>query len=153
MLAKLRPLLDAGVPWFLLLLDDIPMQPGLAPRQAALATWLLEQLRADRADARSRCARPSTSGTRPSPYLGELGDGLPADVDVMWTGPTVCSPTLAAGDARGLDRRRWAGTARSCGTTTPVNDAIDDERRCTSVRTSVATPTSPTSSAACSATR
>jgi hyaluronoglucosaminidase len=48
-LAKLRPLLDAGVPWFLLLLDDIPMQPRLAPRQAALATWLLERLRAVRA--------------------------------------------------------------------------------------------------------
>ena len=35
-LAKLAPLLDAGVPWFLLLLDDIPMQPGLAPRHARM---------------------------------------------------------------------------------------------------------------------
>ena len=37
-LAKLEPLLAVGVPWFLLLLDDIPMQPALAPRQADLAT-------------------------------------------------------------------------------------------------------------------
>ncbi len=40
LLRKLAPLRDAGVSWFLLLLDDIPMQPGLALRQAALVTWL-----------------------------------------------------------------------------------------------------------------
>ncbi len=39
-------------------------------------------------------------GTHPSAYLGELGAGMPLDVDVMWTGPTVCSPELHAGDAR-----------------------------------------------------
>src|SRR5690349_1789044 len=86
-LAKLRPLLDAGVPWFLLLLDDIPMQPGIAPRQAALATWLLDELRVARADAALTLCPTGYVGTRPSPYLGELGAGLPDAVDVMWTGP------------------------------------------------------------------
>src|SRR4051812_9980923 len=40
LLAKLAPLRDRGVEWFLLLVDDIPVQPALAPRQAALATWM-----------------------------------------------------------------------------------------------------------------
>jgi len=121
-LAKLEPLLDAGVPWFLLLLDDIPMQPGLAPRQAALATWLHGELRAARADASLTLCPTEYVGTHPSPYLGELGAGLPADVAVMWTGPTVCSPTLRADDARG-----WADALGGHRTivwdNTPVNDA------------------------------
>ena len=46
-------------------------------------------------------------GTQPSPYLAELGAGLPADVDVMWTGPTVCSPTITR-----RRRARLGGGAR-----------------------------------------
>ena len=119
---KLRPLLDAGVPWFLLLLDDIPMQPGIGPRQAALATWLFDELRAARADASLTLCPTEYVGTRPSPYLAELGGGLPDAVDVMWTGPTVCSPTVRADDARG-----WADALGGHRTlvwdNTPVNDA------------------------------
>ncbi|MDP9336828.1 MAG: protein O-GlcNAcase, partial [Actinomycetota bacterium] len=87
LLRKLQPLRDAGVSWILLVLDDIPMKPGLAPRQAALVA------------------------------------GMPPDVDVMWTGPTLCSPELRADDARGWtkafgDRRVivWDNY--------PVNDAL-----------------------------
>jgi hyaluronoglucosaminidase len=121
-LAKLEPLLDAGVSWFLLLLDDIPMQPGLAPRQAALATWLFEQLRAARSDTSLTVCPTEYVGTQPSPYLGELGAGLPADVDVMWTGPTVCSPTLHADDARGWTEA-LGGHRTIVWDNTPVNDA------------------------------
>jgi hyaluronoglucosaminidase len=121
-LAKLRPLLDAGVPWFLLLLDDIPMQAGLAPRQAELASWLFEQLRAERIDASLTVCPTEYLGTRPSPYLTDLGAGLPPEVDVMWTGPTVCSPTLGVDDARG-----WTAAIAAHRTivwdNTPVNDA------------------------------
>jgi hyaluronoglucosaminidase len=120
--AKLEPLLDVGIPWFLLLLDDIPLQRNLAPRQAELATWLFDRLHSARADTSLTLCPTEYVGTRPSPYLGELGAGLPADVDVMWTGPTVCSPTLRADDAR-------AWTEALCGhrtivwDNTPVNDA------------------------------
>lgn len=119
---KLVPLLDAGVSWTLVLLDDIPLAPGLAARQADLATWLLAEVRAVHRDAHLTLCPTEYVGTRPSPYLAELGRLLPRAVDVMWTGPTVCSPEIRAADARSWmqvlgDRRTlvWDNF--------PVNDA------------------------------
>ena len=96
---KLSPLVDAGVPWFLLLVDDIAMRPGLAAEHADLATWLWARLRTARADVEMAICPTEYVGTRPSPYLAVLGEALPAEVDVMWTGPTVCSPAINADDA------------------------------------------------------
>ena len=119
LMAKLEPLRAANVDWVLLLVDDIPMQPGLAPRQGALATWLHAELGVG---ALTVCPTEYV-GTRPSPYLGELGASLPPEVDVMWTGPTVCSPKLHVADAQAwvsaLGGRRvivWDNY--------PVNDAL-----------------------------
>jgi hyaluronoglucosaminidase len=100
LLDKLAPMRDAGVDWFLLLVDDIPMQPGIAPRQTALATWLTEQL----GGAALTVCPTEYVGTRPSPYLSDLSAGLPDAVDLMWTGPTVCSPTITVDDARAWTR-------------------------------------------------
>jgi hypothetical protein len=61
-------------------------------------------------------------GTRPSTYLGELGAGLPPEVDVMWTGPTVCSPTVTVADARGWTAA-LGGRRTILWDNTPVNDA------------------------------
>jgi len=97
--AKLAPLLDAGVDWFVLALDDIPAAPGLALRQAELATWLHGRA-VDRLPGASITVCPTEyMGTRPSPYLADLARGLPAEVSLLWTGPTVCSPTVTVGDA------------------------------------------------------
>jgi hyaluronoglucosaminidase len=119
LLAKLEPMRANGVTWFLLLVDDIPMQPGLAPRQAELVSWLHEALHPC---AVTVCPTEYV-GTRPSPYLSALSAALPPDVDLMWTGPTVCSPEITAEDAR-----RWTKAVDGHGVlvwdNTPVNDAL-----------------------------
>ena len=118
LLAKLRPLLDEGVDWVVLALDDIPNRPGLAAEQTALTSWL-----ADQVAGRLSLVPTEYVGTRPSPYLAELSAGLPAAVDVMWTGPTVCSPTIDAPDARGW-RDALGDRPLVLWDNYPVNDAI-----------------------------
>jgi hyaluronoglucosaminidase len=100
LLQKLAPLLDAGVEWLVLALDDIPNRPGLALEQTDLTAWLLDALHARRADIRLTLVPTEYVGTRPTSYLADLAAGLPSEVDVMWTGPTVCSPVVRAADAR-----------------------------------------------------
>jgi hypothetical protein len=99
--AKLAPLIDAGVDWFILALDDIPAAPGLAERQADLATWLHDRVAEELPDASITVCPTEYVGTRPSPYLADLARGLPAEVSLLWTGPTVCSPTITVADASG----------------------------------------------------
>jgi hyaluronoglucosaminidase len=118
LLGKLEPLRDAGVDWFLLLFDDIPLQPGLALRQGALVSWLHGELGTDLTTCPTEYV-----GTHPSPYLAQLDAALPADVDVMWTGPTVCSPQLRAVDARGW-ARAFGKRRIVVWDNYPVNDAL-----------------------------
>ncbi len=96
---KLASLLDAGIDWMVLALDDIPSRAGLARDQVDLARWLLDALRQSDAAMRLSLVPTEYVGTVATPYLRELGAGLPEDVDVMWTGPTVCSPIIRAVDA------------------------------------------------------
>ena len=56
-------------------LDDIPMQPGLAPRQAELATALLDALRARSRTSTLTVCPTEYVGTRPSPYLADARRG------------------------------------------------------------------------------
>jgi hyaluronoglucosaminidase len=118
LLAKLAPLLDGGVDWVVLAVDDIPNRPGLAAEQAALTSWLAEQV-----DARLSLVPTEYVGTHPSPYLADLAAGLPAAVDVMWTGPTVCSPCIDAPDARGW-RDALGDRPLVLWDNYPVNDAV-----------------------------
>ena len=55
-----------------------------------------------------------------SPYLRELGAGVPVEVDLMWTGPTVCSPVIRAADARAWGEA--VGRAPIVWDNFPVND-------------------------------
>lgn len=104
LLTKLLRLLDAGVDWFVLALDDIPPRPGLAADQAGLATWLLDVLRSRSGGAGLALVPTEYVGVQPTPYLRALAERLPSEIDdVMWTGPTVCSPTIDADQAQ-----RWA---------------------------------------------
>jgi len=119
LLDKLAPLVDAGVDWFVLALDDIPNRPGLAVQQAELATWLTGQLPA----VRLTLVPTEYVGTRPSPYLAELAAGMPSTVDLMWTGPTVCSPVIDAAAARGW-RAAIADHPLLLWDNYPVNDTV-----------------------------
>ena len=115
--AKLDPLLADGVDWIVLALDDIPNRPGLASEQADLVGWLV-----GRTAARTTLVPTEYVGTHPSDYLSALGAALPPGVDVMWTGPTVCSPRIEADDARA-----WRAALRDhpliLWDNFPVNDA------------------------------
>jgi len=99
LMTKLAPLLEAGVDWFVLALDDIRAAPGLALRQADLATWLVGRMRDRLPEATLTVCPTEYVGTRPSPYLGDLAGGMPDDVSLLWTGPTVCSPAVTVADA------------------------------------------------------
>jgi hyaluronoglucosaminidase len=98
LLTKLTPLLDGGIDWIVLALDDINPRPGLAAEQADLATWLLDAASAVRGIAVT-VVPTEYVGTRATPYLIDLAARLPTSIDVMWTGPTVCSPTITGADA------------------------------------------------------
>lgn len=100
LLAKLVPLCDLGVEWFVLALDDIPPRPGLGVEQARLCTWLVDALRSRAEGAEVTLVPTEYVGTRTSPYLRDLTEGIPAGVDLAWTGSTVCSPTITGSDAR-----------------------------------------------------
>jgi hyaluronoglucosaminidase len=98
--SKLVPLGDAGVEWFVLALDDIPMRPSLDADQAGLCTWLLGVLEAHIGEVQLTLVPTEYVGTYPTPYLSGLARELPEHVELMWTGPTVCSPSITADQAR-----------------------------------------------------
>jgi hyaluronoglucosaminidase len=123
LLAKLLPMLDVGITWFVLAVDDIPNREGLAEQQVALTTWLVDALEARHPAVRWSLVPTEYVGTRPSEYLATLANGLPPDVDVCWTGPTVCSPTITAADARAC-RDAVGGRPLLLWDNYPVNDAV-----------------------------
>jgi hyaluronoglucosaminidase len=119
--AKLEPLVERGVDWLVIAFDDIPNRAGLAAEQVALVEWLQERI----SGPRLTVVPTEYIGTRPSPYLSELGVGLASTVDVMWTGPTVCSPRIDAADARGW-RAALGDHPLLLWDNYPVNDAVMD---------------------------
>jgi len=98
LLAKLRPFTEHTA-WFVLALDDIRPRPGLGAAHASLAQTVVDGLGDARAGVRVTLVPTEYTGSSPSTYLTELSAGLPDGVDVMWTGPTVCSPVITASHA------------------------------------------------------
>jgi hyaluronoglucosaminidase len=95
--AKVDGALAAGCDLVVLCVDDIPVRPGLGPEHAALTTWLHEHL-----DGRAELALVPTeyTGTRSTPYLDALAEGVPADVPIGWTGDTVVCDSITVAEAR-----------------------------------------------------
>ena len=142
---KLLALAEHGVTWFLLLLDDIPMQPGLAPRHADLACGVLGALRAAVPEATLTVCPTEYVGMQSSPYLAALAAGLPRRRRRHVDRPDgVLADDLGrrrAGPSRGARRAAAARLGQLSG-----ERRHDELRRCTSGRTAAAIPSSPASS-------
>ncbi len=110
-----------GVDWLVVAFDDIPNRAGLAAEQVGVVEWLQARI----TGPRFTVVPTEYIGTRPSPYLSELGAGLASTVDVMWTGPTVCSPRIDAADARAW-RAALGDHPLLLWDNYPVNDAVMD---------------------------
>lgn len=101
--AKYRQFADVGIRIFALFLDDIPgqlhheadrrMYASLAAAHVDLAVRLGGRL-AGIPGMRLWFCPTEYCGAVPTPYLEELGNDLPPDVGVFWTGPSVCSETI-----------------------------------------------------------
>lgn len=101
---KIQRINELGAPLLAILFDDMPGDcPDLARRQAAIIADIRAASR-----ARQLFVCPTYYsfdpvlerhfGRRPPDYWAELGAQLPADVELFWTGPKVCSPALTKSD-------------------------------------------------------
>ena len=106
---KLLSALRLGADGVGLLLDDIPDRlqhpmdieafATLAAAHAALVTTVAGRIRAEHAAASVIVCPTVYCGYGDEPYLVELAAGIPADVDLWWTGRAICSATLDLADA------------------------------------------------------
>ncbi len=103
--AKMGVLHNEGVRDFALLLDDIPAElageadrrafGSLAAAQVALANDVRERLQNMSPDTRLIVCPTQYHGDTSTDYAREMGAGLHPEIDIMWTGPNVCSQELS----------------------------------------------------------
>jgi hypothetical protein len=101
--AKLAQLNEIGVQDLGIFFDDMRGDvPDLAARQIEICHWIAERTTASKI---ALCPSYYTDdpvldrvfGARPAAYLTDLGAGLDPDIDLMWTGPEVCSREFSSG--------------------------------------------------------
>jgi len=118
LVAKLRACLEWGVRLLVLAVDDVPahlVHAADRERYGSLAeahVHLVQRLCEALGDAVALWLVPTEYlGVSSSPYLETLGRGLPARVEIGWTGRTVMSPSVASDEARAraasLRRSPW----------------------------------------------
>ncbi|MGI8533873.1 MAG: beta-N-acetylglucosaminidase domain-containing protein [Candidatus Limnocylindrales bacterium] len=109
---KLQDLLAVGAAGLCLsfddLPDDVPKDPTGAMRlarwQASVGNELDERMRAKRPDGRFLFTPTEYHGRGESPYLHTLGAALAPGIQILWTGPQVCSPTISGADLVAVTR-------------------------------------------------
>lgn len=109
---KLEAFRRIGVRTFGVFFDDIPSllvheedrraYGSLAAAQADFATRLWERM--DGHGLRLIVCPTHYCGDPDVPYLQELGRSLAPDIDLMWTGPTVCSREITTAHVAGVAR-------------------------------------------------
>jgi hyaluronoglucosaminidase len=108
---KVRMVYDTGIRSFSLCLDDIntQLQPADAERFKDLAhcqTYFVNRLWSDlhKLDPAARLifcpsAYTTQEADKHADYTRFIGDELDPGIQIFWTGPTVCSPSITAADA------------------------------------------------------
>lgn len=108
---KVQMVYDTGIRSFALCLDDINtrLQPADAERFKDLAhcqTYFVNRLWADLQKLDPKCrlifcpsAYTTAEADKHADYTRIIGDELSSGVQIFWTGPVVCSPSITAADA------------------------------------------------------
>ncbi len=119
-IAKLRPVVDAGVQGLTLCFDDLP-ELDAASRHRDLANAMSAEF-----EVAVWLVPTHYAGGVSSPYLERLIDDLDPEVLVMWTGSHVVCDTITVADVHA--RRRATGDRPPLvWDNTPVNDALMTE--------------------------
>jgi hypothetical protein len=94
---KVDQVLGCGINLVVLALDDIPFGGGSqGGAHARLTTWLREHI----GDRASLVLVPTEYvGTRVTPYLTALAEGVPDDVPIAWTGDYVVNDAITTSQA------------------------------------------------------
>jgi hypothetical protein len=122
--AKVDQLLDLGIALVALLLDDIPVRPGLGREHVELTTWLHDHL----AGRAALVLTPTEyTGNRSTPYLDALAADLPHDVPIGWTGTTVVCDEITVADAHAR-AEALGGRLPLLWDNYPVNDMVMADR-------------------------
>lgn len=102
LVAKLAAFRDLGAPVLGVAWDDVP--PGGAALGAAHGAAVAAAVAAVGDGVRWVTCPTDYATSRPTPYLEALVANLPEQVEVMWTGPAIVSPTVTGAEARELGR-------------------------------------------------
>jgi hyaluronoglucosaminidase len=97
---RMRALREVGLDTLGLFFDDMPVHEGLAETQLTI----VREVRKEFGGHLLFCPSFYTPdpildkvfGARPPGYLEDLAAGLPADIEIAWTGPKVISPEVPA---------------------------------------------------------
>jgi hyaluronoglucosaminidase len=111
---KLLQIAGLGIRYFGLLFDDIPEQlqhdadlkmfDTLPEAHASVANQLYRSLLAEMPDLRFAVCPTQYSGAGNEPYITELGELVDPRIEMLWTGPQICSRELSLRDAALLER-------------------------------------------------
>ncbi|MGE5584843.1 MAG: protein O-GlcNAcase [Bacillota bacterium] len=112
LVAKLKALYDAGARAFALLYDDIPAElrheedrkafDDLASAQVSFTNAVYARLKGLSAQTSLMICPTQYCGDPSTEYVRKIGAGLDPAIDIMWTGPVVCSKELTLEHTRAV---------------------------------------------------